>query len=421
MILLRTPAGRLSGGVSVVAALVAVLAGCGESRGEGGPPGMGGPPPQVNVVTVQPQTLPVTFEYTGQTQGSREVEVRARVTGILLKRNYNEGTAVKAGQSLFTIDPAPFRTALAKAEADHAAALAREANARRLLERMKPLAETGVVSRRDYDDALSAQDVAAADAKSAAAKVTEARLNLGYTQVTAPVSGLAGGAPKSEGSLVSGPDVLLATIVQTNPIRAVFGIPDAEQGRMQADIRERKLVLPPGGFTVQVLAADGTPLASGGRVQFSEPLVNAATGTVRSQAELPNPDQRIKPGQFVRVRLSGAQRPDVVQVPQRAVLEGPQGKFVYVVAPSDKPEMKGALVATSRPVQAGEWTDMPAGKGWVIRDGLRAGDRVIVDGLMRIGPGAPVQIAAAPAATPASGAAKPASAPASAPAKPASK
>jgi membrane fusion protein, multidrug efflux system len=140
-------------------------------------------------------------------------------------------------------------------------------------------------------------------------------------------------------------------------------------------------------------------------------LVNAATGTVRSQAELPNADYAIKPGQFVRVRLIGATRPDVVQVPQRAVMEGPQGKFVYVAAASDKPEMKGATVATSRPVQAGEWVDLPGGKGWVIREGLQPGDKVIVDGLMRIGPGAPVQVAQGPAAaTPVAAASAPAQA-----------
>jgi membrane fusion protein (multidrug efflux system) len=411
----EAPARRAIGAV-VLLAMAGVVAGCGKSHGEGAPPGMGGPPPQVNVVTVHPQTLPVTFEYTGQTQGSREVEVRARVTGILLKRNYAEGMPVRAGQSLFTIDPVPFQTALARAEADQAAVQARLANAKRLLDRMKPLADSGVVSKRDYDDALSAQEVAAADLKAAATRVAEAKLNVGYTQVVAPVGGVAGGAAKSEGSLISGPDVLLTTIVQTNPVKAVFGMPDAEHSRLQADVRERKLLLPPGGFGVQILAADGTPLASGGKLQFSEPLVNAATGTVRSQAELPNADGRIKPGQFVRVRLSGATRPDVIQVPQRAVLEGPQGKFVYVVAPSDKPEMKGATVAAIRPVQAGEWIDLPDGKGWVIRSGLKAGDKVIVDGLMRIGPGAPVQVAQAPAG----GASAPAVG-ASAPAKPASK
>lgn len=405
MAVLNSCVGRLTRAslLPVLVLLAAALAACGESRsagGQGGPPGFGGPPPQVNVVVVQPQVLPVSFEYTGQTQGSREVEVRARVTGILLARNYTEGAAVRAGQSLFSIDPVPFQTALARAEADRGAAKARFDNAQRLLARVRPLAEAGMVSKRDYDDAISADQVAAADLKAADARVTEAKLNLGYTRVTAPVAGVAGGAAKSEGSLVSGPDVLLTTIVQTNPLKAVFGVPDAEHARIQADIRAGRLRLPPDGFGVEVAAADGTLLARGGKLQFSEPLVNSATGTVRSQAELPNDDRAIKPGQFVRVRLVGATRPDVVQVPQRAVLEGPQGKFVYVAAASDKPELKGATVATARAVQAGEWVNLPGGKGWVIREGLQPGDKVIVDGLMRIGPGAPVQLAAAaPAAS----------------------
>lgn len=412
----KAPGRRALAGVSMVAAL-ALLGGCGKG-GEGGAGHGGGmPPAQVSVFTVQPQTLPVTLEYTGQTQGSREVEVRARVTGILLKRNYKEGGAVAAGQSLFTIDPVPFQNALARAEADRAAVEARHAQAQRNAARLKPLHEVKAISQRDYDDAVSAEQVGAADLKAANARVTEAKLNLDYTRVTAPVSGLAGGAPKSEGSLISGPDVLLATIVQTNPIKAVFGIPDAESAALQADIKAGKLVLPAGGFAVEVTTAEGTPLAKGGRIGFSEPLVNAATGTVQSQAELPNPGNVIKPGQFVRVRLTGATRPNVMQVPQRAVMEGPQGKFVYVIAPSDKPEMKGAEVATVRPVQAGEWVNLPDGKGWIIRDGLKAGDRVITEGLMRIGPGAPVQVAAPP---PAAGASAP-SGKASAAAAPASK
>jgi membrane fusion protein (multidrug efflux system) len=401
MFVLSSRARRLAGGTLLSGLLVVVLAACGESKGEGGPggpPGSGGPPPQVNVMVVQPQVLPANFEYTGQTQGSRQVEVRARVTGILLTRNYTEGSAVRAGQSLFTIDPVPFQNALAHAEADRGAVLARHANARRLLERVRPLAEVGMVSKRDYDDAISAEQVASADLTAADAKVKEAKLNLGYTKVVAPVSGIAGGAAKSEGSLVSGPEVLLTTIVQTNPLEAVFGIPDAEHARIQEDIRACRLVLPPAGFDVEVAAADGTLLARGGKLQFSEPLIDPATGTVRSQAQLPNAGPGLKPGRFVRVRLVGATRPNVIQVPQRAVLEGPQGKFVYVVTPSDKPEMKGATVAAPRPVQAGEWVDLPAGKGWVIREGLKPGDKVIVDGLMRIGPGAPVQIAQAPAA-----------------------
>jgi membrane fusion protein (multidrug efflux system) len=413
----KAPGRRPLFGASLVFSALAILAGgCG--KGEQGGPGQGGmPPAQVNVATVQPQTLPITLEYTGQTMGSREVEVRARVTGILLKRNYKEGGSVAAGQSLFTIDPVPFRNALNRAEADHAAVQARYAQAQRNAARLKPLFEVKAISQRDYDDAVSLEQVSAADLKAANARVTEAKLNLDYTRVTAPVSGLAGGAPKSEGSLISGPDVLLATIVQTNPIKAVFGVPDAESAAVQADVKSGKLVLPKEGFIVELTTAEGAPLVKGGRVQFSEPLVNATTGTVQSQAEIPNPGNVIKPGQFVRVKLTGATRPNVMQVPQRAVMEGPQGKFVYVVAPSDKPEMKGAEVATIRPVQAGEWVNLPDGKGWVIREGLKAGDRVITDGLMRIGPGAPVQVAA-PA--PAAGASAPGGA-ASGPAQPASK
>lgn len=404
--------------------LVSLIAACGKGGGggEGGHGFGGGQPAQVQVMTVQSQTLPVSFEYTGQTQGAREVEVRARVTGILLKRNYEEGQTVRAGQSLFTIDPAPFETALARAEADQAAVAARLSNAQRNLARIRPLAEGDAVSKRDFDEALSAEQVAAADLKAAQARVSEAKLNLGYTRVVAPVTGQAGGANKSEGSLISGPDVLLTTIVQNDTIKAVFGVPDAEHARIQADQRAGRLKMPAGGFSVEVLSADGTPMAKGGRLQFSEPLVDAATGTVRSQAMLPNRDGSIKPGQFVRVRLTGATRPDVMQVPQRAVLEGPQGKFVYVVEKSDKPEMKGAEVATVRPVQAADWVDLPDGKGWVIREGLKPGDRVIVDGLMRIGPGAPVTTAApgAPGGAPAAAASAPASA-ASAPASAASK
>lgn len=375
-------------------AVATLLVACSGEKPGGPPPGFGGPPPLVAVLAVQPQTVPVTLEYTGQTQGAKEVEVRARVTGILLSRNYTEGGVVRAGQSLFTIDPVPFQTALARAEADRAAVEARHSQAQRNAARLKPLHEAKAISQREFDDAVSAEQIAAADLKAASARVSEARLNLEYTRVTAPVGGVAGGAPRPEGSLISGPDVLLATIVQTDPIKAQFGIPDAEHARLQADIKAQRLMLPAAGFGVELASAEGAVLARGGRVRFSEPLVNASTGTVLHHAELPNRDAALKPGQFVRVRLTGATRPGVMQVPQRAVMEGPQGKFVYVVAPSDKPEMKGMEVATARPVQAGEWVDGADGRAWIIREGLKAGDRVIVDGVMRIGPGAPVTVGA---------------------------
>jgi membrane fusion protein (multidrug efflux system) len=339
-------------------------------------------PAEVNVVTVEPRSIPVSFEYVGQTAGSREVEVRARVTGILQKRTFTEGAPVKQGQSLYTIDPAPFEAALQRAEADVAGAEARAEQAKKNAARLKPLYAENAVSQKDYDDAASAEAIAGADLKSARARLTEARLNLAYTKVESPVAGLASRSQRSEGSLVSGPDVLLTTVIQIDPIWVNFGIPDNEQTRIQQDMQAGRLALPKGGqFEVQLRLSDGTVYPKTGKVNFSDVRVNPATGTREARGELPNPDGRLRPGEFVRVVLKGATRPNAVTVPQRAVLEGPQGKFVYVV------NDKGA--AEPRPVEAGEWS----GADWIVTGGVKAGDKVIIDGLMKLGPGAPVKIA----------------------------
>ena len=372
----------------LVPMLAFALAGCGPSDGadkgghKGGPPG-GMPAAEVTVMTVAPKAIPVAFEYVGQTAGSREVEVRARVTGILLKRNFDEGGPVKQGQSLFSIDPAPFEAAAARAQADVAAAEARLEQARRNAARFKPLYAEKAVSQKDYDDAVSAEQIGSADVKAARARLAEARLNLGYTKVEAPVSGVAGRALRSEGSLVSGPDVLLTTVVQANPIWVNFGIPDNDQARLTKEIQAGRLSVPSGGqFEVALLLADGTPYGQTGKLNFSDTRISAATGTRETRAELPNADGQLRPGQFVRVILRGASYPNAVTVPQRAVLEGPQGKFVYVVNEKSSAE--------ARPVQAGEWS---GGSDWIITDGLKEGERVIVDGVMKLGPGAPVRIA----------------------------
>jgi membrane fusion protein, multidrug efflux system len=368
--------------------LAALLAACGPSGGNdkggghGGPGGPGGgmPAAEVNVVEVAPQALPVSFEYVGQTAGSREVEVRARVTGILVKRNFKEGTQVAQGQSLFTIDPEPFRAALARAEADVAAAEARYEQAKRNAARLKPLYAEKAVSQKESDDAASAEAIGFADVKAARARLTEARLNLEYTRVEAPVAGITGRALPSEGTLVSGPNVLLTTVTQVNPMWVNFGIPDNEQARLQKEAEAGRLSLPK-SFEVELRLADGSTYPRKGRLSFSDVRVSPATGTREARAEVPNPDASLHPGQFVRVILRGATRPNAVTVPQRAVLEGPQGKFVYVV--NDKSQ------AEPRPVQAGEWS----GDAWVITAGLNPGERVIVDGVMKLGPGAPVRIA----------------------------
>jgi len=356
----------------------ALLPACGP---QGGPPPGGFPPAAVSVQEVKPATAPVEFEFPAQTAGSREVEVRARVPGVLVKRNFAEGARVRAGESLFTIDPAPFEVAVARAEADVASAEASLAQAARNAKRYKPLYESKAASQKDYDDAVSAEEVAAANAKAARARLAEARLNLAYTRVESPISGITSRALKSEGSLVSGPDVLLTTITQSDPMHVNFGLSEAELTRLRRDAAAGTLVLPKDGrFEVAVRFEDGTTYAKPGRLAFSDERLSAATGTADARAEMPNPDGLLRPGQFVRVILKGATRPGAIVVPQRAVMEGAQGKMVYVLGAEGKAE--------PRPVTVGEWT----GSDWVITAGLKAGDKVIVDGLMKVFPGAPVQV-----------------------------
>jgi len=360
--------------------LLPVLAAC----GPGGQGGHGGfPPAQVSVITVEPKTLPANVEYTGQTLGSREIEVRARVTGILLTRNFVEGGPVTKGQSLFTIDPAPFAAAAARAEADVAAADARLTQAKKNAVRLKPLYAEKAVSQKEFDDSISAEAIADADLKAARARLTEAQLNLLYTKVEAPATGIAGRAQRSEGSLVSGPDVLLTSVTQVDPIWISFGISDNDQLKLNSETEAGRLELPKGGkFEVTVKLADGTVYSQPGKLNFSDVRVSGNTGTSETRAEIPNPKGILRPGQFVRVTLKGATRPNAVTVPQRAVLEGPQGKFVYVLSADSKAE--------PRPVQVGDWY----GEDWIIQSGLKAGDKVIVDGVARIfAPGSPVVVA----------------------------
>ena len=370
--------GTAGAGMAVVAASI-LLSGCNPA---GSQPFPGMPPPEVNVITVQPKAEQVSFEYTGQLAGYREVEVRSRVSGIMLKRNFVEGGPVAKGQSMYAIDPVPFESALARADADFAGAEARLAQARRNAARLKPLIASKAASQKDLDDAVSAEQIAEADMKAARARLNDAKLNLEYTRVEAPIAGVAGRSQRSEGTLVSGPDVLLTSIIQVDPIYVNFGIPEAEQLKLQREADSGRLVLPRDRkFLVSVRMADGSAYPRVGRMSFSDVRVSERTGTSDTRAELPNPEGRLRPGQFVRVTLAGATRPSAMLVPQRAVLEGPKGKFVYIVNAESKVE--------PRPVEVGEWS----GDSWVINSGLAAGDKVVVDGVMKIGPGAPVRIA----------------------------
>ena len=371
--------------LSRVAALflsLALLAACGPPGGAHGSGHGGMPPAVVAIQVVKPKTVGVEYEYPAQTAGSREVEVRARVPGILEKRNYTEGGIVRAGQSLFTLDVAPFQAAAARAEADVTAAEARLAQAARNAKRMKPLFEARAASQKDYDDATSAEEVAAADVKAARARLTEARLNLNYTKVESPVSGFASRSLKSEGSLIAGPADLLTTVSQVDPIHVNFGLSESEQARLKKEASAGKLVLPKEGkFEVAIRFEDGSIYHRAGRLAFTDVRLNNQTGTSDARAEVPNPAGEVRPGQFVRVILKGATRPEAITVPQRAVMEGPQGKMVYLLGKDNKAE--------PRPITVGEW--VPGGE-WVVTSGLAAGDKVIVEGLMKVFPGAPVQL-----------------------------
>jgi membrane fusion protein (multidrug efflux system) len=361
---------------------------------------------------VQPRTLPVTYEYVGQTQGVKEVEVRARVTGILERRLFDEGSPVKAGQTLFTIDPKPLQAQAAQAAAEVARAQATVAQADRELARLKPLAEKRAVGQKEADDAQSNVDLARANMRAAQAKLDEVNLNLGYTKVVSPITGLSSRAPKSEGSLVTANDTLLTMVWQVDPIWVPFNVSEVEQLLLNRAVASGRLVLPKNNaFDVTVRLSDGSTFPRKGTINFSDTRVNPSTGTYEMRAQLANGDGSLKPGQFVRVALKGAVRKEALAVPQVAVLDGTQGKYVYVVA-KDK---DGKDIAQVRVVTLGAWTENDGVNLWIVESGLKAGDTVIVDGIARLQPGGAIATGGAPG-TPGGGAA-PAPGAAAAPAK----
>jgi membrane fusion protein, multidrug efflux system len=374
--------------ITLTFVVAAVLAGCGKGA-PAGPGGPGGtmPPPEVSVITVQSSSQPIELEYAGQTAGSRETEVRARVAGILQRRLFTEGATVKAGQPLFQIDPANFQTQAASLDASVALAVARRDQAKRDFARLAPLIAEKAISQKEFDDSKSAVDVAEATLKQTQAQASEAQLNLGYTKVIAPIGGITTTANKSDGSLVTAADSLLTTIVQTDPMYVNFSVSETDFISLNKRAKEGKLNLPSQsaganlGFKVQVTLADGSVHPQTGKLNFSGQRVNPQTGSIDVRAEIPNADGSLRPGQFVRVMLGGATRPNTISVPQRAVIDSPFGKIVFKVTPDNK--------LAPQPVELDGWT----GGNWVITKGLKDGDRVLVEGFIKANqPGMTVRV-----------------------------
>ena len=376
------------------AALLLVACGPKPADGPGGPGGPPGamPPMPVSTRVVTQQSVPVLIDAIGQAEGSKDIEVRARVGGLIERQLYAEGDRVRAGAPLFTIERAPFEIALATARAALGQEQSRLDQARREAQRLKPLAEMQAIAQREADDAHTALRTAEASTAAAQAKVRDAELNLSYTAVSAPIAGLSGRAEKSLGSLVSASDGLLTHITQPDPIWVRFSFSEGEL----AQLRGSK-----SAAAVRLLGSDGKPLGVGGRLNFTGSTVDAKLGTVQLRAEFANPELAVLPGQFIKAQVqAGVQRAWLV--PQAAVSSGEQGKIVWTVHDGK---------ATPTPVEVGGWV----GSDWVVTKGLKDGDQVITDNLIKMRPGAAVQAqGAAPAAPAASAASAPASAPASA-------
>jgi len=375
----------------LVFGLHALLAGCGDNAAQPDAGGMA--PALVTAIELQPRDLPAHFEYVGRLEAAREIEIRPRITGLIEQRLFEEGGTVKAGATLFRIDAAPFAARKRAAAAALAEARARVSQTGREVKRLTPLAEAQAISQRELDDAVSANELALAAVAVAEAELAQAQLELDYTEVTAPIAGRIGRALQVEGALVSPTSGPLAMLAQIDPLHVRFSIPENERLAIDRQLADGSLVLPaPEQTRVTVQLGDGTSYPHSGQFDYSDYRSDNRTGAVESRATLPNPDAQLSPGQFVRVQVEGGLLPGALAVPQRAVQEDAQGKFVYVVGKGEQ----GMNIALARHIEVGPWVELPAAAGterlWVIHDGLAAGDRVIVDGTARIFfPGMPVQ------------------------------
>lgn len=338
------------------------------------------PIPEVGVLMVVAQTLPDDPEFIGQAEASRIVEIRSQVTGIIKNFFFREGRDVKKGDRLYQIDPVPFQAAVASAKAMVAQAEARVVQAKQNLARVNPLLAEQAVSQKDVDDAVAEDLTAKAALESAEGQLVKAQFDLDNTLIIAPISGLIERTRSYEGRLISAQTDLLTIIHQVDPMYVVGSAPESYLLQRRRELATKKVQRPDlyelrGTLTF----VDGTTYPHEGQLDFASVGLSTETGSRQGRFVFPNHDRVLLPGQFVKIRVTGYTRTGAILIPQRAVQQGPKGSVVYVVGPGDKVEIRN--------VQATNWQ----GNQWLIEDGLRAGERVVVDGMHRIAPGAPVK------------------------------
>lgn len=348
------------------------LNGCSKKSESAGPAGGGMAPMPVSVIELKATSVPISAEAVAQTEGAKEVEIRPRVGGILVKKIFEEGSSIKAGQAMFLIDPVPFQIALSNAKAQLAQQQALVDQTQREATRLDGLLASQSISKREADNAGSDSTVARGALAQAQAGVREAELNLSYTTVTSPLSGIAGRFQFSEGALVNANTSLLTTVSQISPIWVRFSLSDSELAQLgghlsPSNVKEVALILP-----------NGKEFPVKGSLNFAASGIDPQLGTQQLRATFDNPDKSLLPGQFVRVRVTTGHKDGVFVVPQTSVLTNDQGKFVYVA--NDKNE------ATIKPIVVGNWV----GSDWVVLSGLEAGEKVIVDNVIKLRPGAAI-------------------------------
>jgi len=350
----------------------ALLVACGRDN-----PKLPPAPLEVSTITVKATDIEVTAEYVAQTQSSQAVNIQARVSGFLDKRVYTEGSVVKAGDVLFRMDPKPFQAqvdaAAAAVQRNQASLQVATAN----LNRTRPLAEQNALSQKDLDDAQGQYEQAAAAVAQSQAQLDSANLDLSYTTISSPVDGITSYAAVAEGTYVNSQNSQLTTVSVLSPMWVNFSLSENEFQRVQNDIKAGRMQLPPdSNMTVEVVQPDGSLFPYTGRITFADPSYNTQTGTFMIRATVDNPKGTLRPNQYVRARLRGAKRLDAILVPQRAVQQGAKGHFAWVVDKDGTVEQ--------RPVMVGDWY----GSDWFINEGLNNGDQLVVDGGLRLSPGA---------------------------------